>query len=108
MPTRSKAHWRRLKIGNRGALPVGNVRFKVVINGVATDASDVAALVCKLEESLYFCDVTPLYSRNKQLQRKVNSASRPQTMERSTLQSRDSLRVSEFEISCYLKNYREN
>ena len=97
-----------MKIGNRGALPVGNVRFKVVINGVATDASDLAALVCKLEESLYFCNVTPLYSRNKQLQRKANSALRFQALERGTLQSQDSLRVSEFEISCYLENYREN
>ena len=75
----------------KGALPLGDVRFKVVINGVATDAGDIAELICKLEESPYFCLVYPSFSRN----RKMNAGSGKNFQE------------SEFEIACYLANYRE-
>jgi len=96
-----------IRIGNNEALPVGDVRFKVVISGVAADASDVAALVCKFEESPYFCNVIPLFSRNKQVQRRTNSASRSKALEKSVSGPQGSFRVSDFEISCYLANYRE-
>ena len=71
----------------------GRVRFKVVINGVASDASDVADLICRLEDSAYFCEVIPSFSRN----RKMTAA--------TTLGPRNH-QVSEFEIECYLANYR--
>ncbi|GAI02847.1 unnamed protein product, partial [marine sediment metagenome] len=45
----------RPKFGRKGASFVGDVRFKVVIGGVAADAGDVAELICKLEDSPYFC-----------------------------------------------------
>ena len=77
-------------LGNE-KLPLGNVRFKVIIKGVATDASDIAELICKLEESPYFCLVYPLFSRNRKM--KVGPEK--------------NLPVSEFEISCYLANYQE-
>ncbi len=74
--------------------PLGDIRFKVVISGVASDASEVGELICKLEESPYFCQVVPSFSRNKLMQ--VGTGFR-----------RENLQVSEFEISCYLANYRE-
>ena len=73
------------------ALPLGDVRFRVVISGVATDASDIAELICKLEESPYFCRVYPSFSRNKDMKTDKGK----------------NFQVSEFEITCYLANYRE-
>jgi len=70
---------------------LGDVRFKVVISGVATDAGDIAELICKLEDSPYFCQIYPSFSRNGKI--KVRAG--------------EDLQVSEFEISCYLANYRE-
>jgi Tfp pilus assembly protein PilN len=96
-----------IKINDRGKLPVGSVRFKVLISGVAADASDVADLVCKLEESPYFCNVIPLFSRNKQVQRGNNPARRNLNSDENVSYSEESFRVSEFEISCYLANYLE-
>lgn len=72
-------------------LPLGDVRFKVVLRGVAADASDIAALICRLEESPYFCQVYPSFSRNRK-------------MKAGTEQE---FQVSEFEVSCYLANYLE-
>jgi hypothetical protein len=77
-------------VGNENLL-LGDVRFKVMIRGIAADASDIASLICKLEESPYFCRVYPSFSKNKQM--KVGT-------ERE-------FQVSEFEISCYLANYLE-
>jgi hypothetical protein len=76
----------------KNALWLGDVRFKVVINGVAAEAGDVAELVCKLEDSPYFSQVIPSFSRNAE----VKAA---KSFEEGKFQ------VSEFEISCYLANY---
>jgi hypothetical protein len=81
-------------LGRKRSLPLGDVRFKVVIKGVASDASDVAELVCKLEESAYFCEVTSSW-RNKEIRAGVGL-------------TKKGLRVSEFEIHCYLANYRQD
>ena len=77
-------------VGKEG-LPLGDVRFKVVIRGVAANAGDIAKLICRLEESPYFCQVYPSFSRNRNM--KVGTGKQFQ--------------VSEFEISCYLANYRQ-
>lgn len=97
-------------------LPLGDVRYKVIINGVAADASDVAEMICKLEESLYFCLVYPAYSRNRIIavvtDRSVSNStetSRNSSDDRETAASAESnYQVSEFEISCYLANYRQD
>lgn len=73
---------------------LGDVRFRVTISGLAADASDVAELVCRLEDSEYFCNVIPMFSRNA----KVKTASKLTGAEHQ---------VSEFELSCYLANYRQ-
>jgi hypothetical protein len=70
-------------------LPLGDVRFKVVIKGVAANAGDIGELVGQLEESPYFCQVYPSFSRSRDI--KVGTEKQ--------------FRVSEFEISCYLANY---
>ncbi len=82
--------------------PLGDVRFKVVIGGIAADASDVASLICKLEDSPYFRQVYPSFSRNT----KIKTAG---TLYADTASegSEEGLWVSEFEISCYMANYKE-
>jgi len=72
--------------GNKALLLEKDVRFKVLISGLAADAADVARLVRRLEESQYFRKVVPEMSRNKKMKHK---------------------QVSEFEISCYVANYEE-
>ncbi len=78
-------------VAGKGELSIGDVRFKVVISGVATHAGERAELICKLEESPYFCMVYPSFSRNRKM--KVGTGK--------------NFQVSKFEISCYLANYRE-
>jgi len=80
------------KFSGKESPPLGDVRFKVLIKGVAPDASDVAALICKLEDSPYFCQVIPLFTRNKELKTAANAGG-------------EKFQVSEFEISCYIANY---
>jgi hypothetical protein len=82
------------KFGGEEALPLGDIRFKVLINGIASDASDVAALICKLEDSPYFCKVIPLFVCSKE-------------MKTSTNEWGEEFQVSEFEIRCNLANYRQ-
>ena len=72
----------------------GDVRFKVVMNGIAVNGSDVAELICKLEDSSYFSQVIPSFSRNT-------------TVRTEQRRTEGSLQVTEFEISCYLANYEQ-
>ena len=72
--------------GNRSQLVEGDVRFKVVINGLAAEAADVARLARGLEKSPYFCQVIPGVSGNKKSK---------------------GYQATEFEISCYVANYIE-
>ncbi|UCF00059.1 MAG: hypothetical protein JSV82_03055 [Planctomycetota bacterium] len=80
-------------VGGKDAVPLGDVRFKVVISGVASDASDVAGLICKLEESPYFCQVIPQFSRSRKTKTGPSHIG-------------EDFEISEFEISCELANYR--
>jgi cell division protein FtsB len=95
--------------------PLGDVRFKVVMHGIAAQAGDVAALICKLEDSPYFCQVVPSFSRNAEVKAANYPAGQGSTGQREEApDTRESVRnadkdvqISEFEISCYLANYRE-
>lgn len=102
--------------GGKGALSLGDVRFKVVISGVAADSSEVAELICKLEDSSYFCLVYPSFSRNKKINRfrskspgRTGAASvRTYDRVKATAEfGQEDYQASEFEISCYLANYVE-
>ena len=105
-------------MSNNNKLPLGNVRFKVVIAGVAVDASDVATLMCKLEDSPYFCQVVLAFSRgDAEIEIERASSSFAETdAAGGTVKSKDRVResgvrgkiqINEFEINCYLANYRE-
>ncbi len=96
-------------------LPIGDVRFKVLIAGVAADAGDVAALICKLENSPYFCQVVLSFSRNTDIEAKNSGTLHLRTdhtpelsnARRDDRKSEGNIQVSNFEINCYLANYRE-
>ena len=66
----------RTSLNDKQKMPFGDVRFKIVINGVAVDASDVAALICKLEDSPYFCQVVLSYSKNTEITAKDDTSVR--------------------------------
>jgi len=93
--------------GGRKDLPLGDVRFKVVIAGVAASAADVAALICELEESPYFFQVAPSFSRNTQIKPGGGSAGISSDLEQRQRGSATNIKAYEFEISCYLANYRQ-
>jgi len=67
-------------------LLVDDARFKVVVTGVAVNATDVARLIRRLEDSAYFWQVVPEFSRTK----KIND-----------------FQATEFKINCYIENYIE-
>ncbi len=93
----------------------GDVRFKIVMTGVAVQAVDVAILIGKLEESPYFSNVVFSFSRDAQIQAPSGRSPVSQTIFYSSDQGRNSgqkaaasdVQVSRFEISCYLANYHE-
>lgn len=97
----------RSKSNEQAGLALGDVKFKVVIRGVAPESSDVAGLICKLEDSPYFFHVVPLYSRNTQIRRVSNVSRRSSDLESSERKAAVDISASEFEISCYLANYRQ-
>jgi hypothetical protein len=84
------------------ALLLGDVRFKVLISGIAANAGDVAEFICRLEDSPYFRLVYPSFSRNKNIKPVRDSTGRISN------RTRENYQVSEFEISCYLANYTES
>ena len=105
----------RVKNHRKRKLPLGNVRFKVVIAGVAADTRDVADLTSRLEESPYFFQVVP---SSKSTKLEVESEPSPVATTdafRRTTETRSevsgagkSLQATEFEINCYLANYRRS
>ena len=101
----------RTKLSEKRKLPLGDVRFRVVIEGVAADASNLAALICRLEDSPYFCQVVPSFSRTNVINAAGNpslrSWSKSPNTKGSVQETGGNIQVSEFEISCYLANYRE-
>ena len=103
----------RATLNDMQKVPLGDVRFKVVINGVAVDASDVAAMICKLEDSPYFCQVVLSYSKNTEITAKDNLSIRSNAKSESSTwnalkyEGNKKIQVSEFEISSYLANYIE-
>jgi hypothetical protein len=82
---------------------LGNTRFRINLAGVAAHPSDVADLVCRLDQSCYFRQVSPSFSRGIKLQPGAETVPGDKT----TVKSPETLDVTEFEISCYLANYEE-
>jgi hypothetical protein len=82
---------------------LGNIRFRIVLAGVAAQPADVADLVCRLDQSPYFRQVSPSFSRGA----KLPSAAEMTPGRKPTGKGPETLDVTEFEISCYLANYEE-
>lgn len=59
-------------------------RFKITLGGLAADAAEVAEMINRIEQSDYFFQVIPGFSRNANVDRR---------------------QVCEFELTCYLSNY---
>jgi len=106
----------RTKFSQKQELPLGDVRFKVVISGMAAKGSDVTDFICELEDSPYFCQIVPsLFSRSAEIRAKsdlllrsrTGLAGRTPNAEWGVREDGGNIEVSEFEISCYLANYRE-
>jgi Tfp pilus assembly protein PilN len=108
----------RTNSNNTKGMPLGNVRFKVVLAGVAADASDVAVLMCKLEDSPYFCQVVLSFSKGdaKIMVENASLISKETTVDQGKAERKDNIKeaagqseiqVNEFEINCYLANYRQ-
>jgi hypothetical protein len=74
-------------------IPLGDNKFRLEIKAVAADAADIAELICRLEDSVYFSQICPSISRNRVLPSSASSG-----------EKRD---VTEFTISCYLANFSE-
>lgn len=102
------------KRGKKQGAFLGDVRFKVLISGVAAHAGDVAELICKLEDSPYFCLVGLAFSRNVEIKAGTTLAEdRAETSVGGLGESQGGIwkaqkeyQVTEFEISCYIANYR--
>ncbi len=98
----------RTKLSEKRNLPLGDVRFRVVIDGVAANAIDVASLICKLDDSPYFCQVVPSFYRTDEINVTSNPSLRSGTKNvNSGREAGGNIQVSQFKISCYLANYLE-
>jgi len=88
---------------------LGDVRFRILLAGVAASPKDVGELVCRLEESFYFQDVHPSFSRPGKVE--VSTARPRLQTNRGTknpaTELKETIPVSDFEITCYLANYEE-
>ena len=82
-------------------MPLGDAKLRVVLAGVSVDSTSAADLVCRLDESAYFQQVSPSFSHDK-----VKTSSSPSSgaagLKRPEMQD-----VTSFDITCYLANYTE-
>ncbi|MBN2590243.1 MAG: PilN domain-containing protein [Sedimentisphaerales bacterium] len=94
---------------NSGAL-LGNVCFRVLIKGVAANGSDVAVLLCNLEDSPYFSHVNLLYSKDSEVKNtiKIQPVNFEESINNQNKTNNGNINVSEFEIKCCLSNYIES
>lgn len=87
-------------------LPLGNVKFKVVISGLASDPADVAGLICRLDESPYFCQVVLSFSQNAKIRLDRSAANGQSKTQNGPPGNAADVKATDFEVTCYLANYR--
>ena len=95
---------------NRGqAVPLGDVKFRILLAGVAAKPEDVGELVCRLDESSYFRDVQTSGFRNSTIEVPIVRPQEPTSegTKKPAADNKQTLQVSEFTITCYLANYDE-
>ncbi|MBN1795236.1 MAG: PilN domain-containing protein [Sedimentisphaerales bacterium] len=78
---------------SKEAVSIGDVRFKGLIRGIADETAEVGAFVRRLEDSNYFQSVSLAFSRTGNIKLQYEDKA-------------DERQVSQFEISCYLANYK--
>ncbi len=90
-------------------VPLGDVRFRIVLAGVAVEQGDVGTLVCRLDESPYFKRVVPSFSRPGTIYLPPKSDGEPAvtSTDPRTPKMKEAFQVSEFQITCYLANFEE-
>jgi len=88
-------------------LLLGDIKFKVVLEGIATDAKEAGEFVCRLEDSVYFCNVYLVFTRNRPIKVGAASVGQMQGSGRISRQEEGSIQLNEFEIVCYLANFTE-
>jgi hypothetical protein len=81
-PSRPSVRLETVRSAKKDSMPSENMRFKLVLKGVAANAADVTAFIARLEESEYLCQVIPGILKN------IKDTS-----------------AADFEISCYIANY---
>jgi hypothetical protein len=86
--------------------PLGRVKFRIVLTGVAAHTADVPDLVCRLEASPYFQRVQPSFYGSARAPAGTRSAPGPQEPGASA-KGQGVSGVTEFEIVCYLANYKD-
>lgn len=64
------------------SMPDDNVRFKIVMKGIAENSADVTAFIARLEASQFLCQIIP-----------------------GTLKNVKDTSIADFEVSCYVANY---
>jgi len=84
---------------------LGHVKFRIVLTGLAAHPADVADLVCQLDASPYFQRVHPSFYGNAKVSLGARSAGVQEGA--AALKSQAMLDVTEFEIACYLANFKE-
>jgi len=88
---------------------VGDVRFRIVLTGMAVSPADVAALVCRLDDSVYFNRVHASFWRSSTVHvsaRRMQDSPKP-AAEAAAAQPTENIEATEFEVVCYLANCRE-
>jgi hypothetical protein len=86
--------------------PLGRVKFRIVLTGVAVHPADVPDLVCQLDRSSYFQRVHPLFYGTARAQTGAKSAPQPPEGG-NTVGPSEGSELTEFEIACYLANCKE-
>ena len=95
--------------GSSKTVPLGDVRYRILMAGVAANPADVGELVCQLDRSSYFQQAHFSFSRNSTVQILSNEIqeSPDDGTTRSSARPDETFQVTEFEIICYLANYEE-
>jgi Tfp pilus assembly protein PilN len=92
--------------GAEKAPPLGRVKFRIVLTGVAAHPADVPDLVCRLEASSYFQRVQPSFYGSARAPAGTRAAPGPQERA-ATAKTQGTSGLTEFEIVCHLANYKD-
>jgi hypothetical protein len=87
-------------------MPLGRVKFRIVLTGVAAHTADVPDLVCRLDGSSYFQRVHLGFCGTTRGQAGTRSAP-PAPEGGTTVKTPSASDVTDFEIACTLANYKE-